>query len=110
MLALRSFTSRIVCESTRRTLSSNGQQSIMVRDALNRALDEELKRDENVFIIGEEVAQYDGPYKVSLNSYSFTICFRLRKDCGRNMATSALSTLQSRKCTFSNYLNASPMF
>jgi len=65
LLALRSFTSRIVCESTRRTLSSNGQQSIIVRDALNRALDEELKRDENVFIIGEEVAQYDGPYKVT---------------------------------------------
>ena len=35
-----------------------------VRDALNSALDEELARDENVFILGEEVAQYDGAYKV----------------------------------------------
>jgi len=35
-----------------------------VRDALNSALDEELKRDEKVFILGEEVAQYDGAYKV----------------------------------------------
>ena len=36
-----------------------------VRDALNSALDEELERDEKVFIMGEEVAQYDGAYKVS---------------------------------------------
>ena len=35
-----------------------------VRDALNSALDEELKRDEKVFLLGEEVAQYDGAYKV----------------------------------------------
>lgn len=36
-----------------------------VRDALNSALDEEMERDERVFIMGEEVAQYDGAYKVS---------------------------------------------
>lgn len=36
-----------------------------VRDALNSALDEELERDDNVFIIGEEVAQYNGAYKVT---------------------------------------------
>jgi len=36
-----------------------------VRDALNSALDEELARDKKVFIMGEEVAQYDGAYKVS---------------------------------------------
>lgn len=39
--------------------------SITIRDALNRAMDEELERDERVFILGEEVAQYDGAYKVS---------------------------------------------
>ena len=38
---------------------------ITVRDALNTALDEELARDEKVFVIGEEVAQYDGAYKVT---------------------------------------------
>ncbi len=38
----------------------------MVRDALNQALDEELDRDERVFLIGEEVAQYDGAYKVTI--------------------------------------------
>ncbi|HUZ07625.1 MAG TPA: alpha-ketoacid dehydrogenase subunit beta, partial [Candidatus Paceibacterota bacterium] len=36
---------------------------ITYRKALNDALAEELTRDENVFIIGEEVAQYNGAYK-----------------------------------------------
>lgn len=40
-------------------------QQMTVRDALNTALDEEMARDERVFILGEEVAQYDGAYKVS---------------------------------------------
>ena len=35
------------------------------RKALNMALDEELARDPKVFIIGEEVAEYDGAYKVT---------------------------------------------
>lgn len=38
---------------------------MMVRDALNQAMDEELERDDRVFLLGEEVAQYDGAYKVS---------------------------------------------
>ncbi|MEQ2190876.1 hypothetical protein XENOCAPTIV_013614, partial [Xenoophorus captivus] len=36
---------------------------VTVRDALNQAMDEELERDERVFLLGEEVAQYDGAYK-----------------------------------------------
>lgn len=39
-----------------------------VRDALNEAMDEEIARDERVFIIGEEVAEYDGAYKVRLGT------------------------------------------
>jgi pyruvate dehydrogenase E1 component beta subunit len=35
------------------------------RDALNQALREEMQRDDRVFLIGEEVAQYNGAYKVS---------------------------------------------
>ena len=35
------------------------------RDALNQALREELTRDESVFLMGEEVAEYNGAYKVS---------------------------------------------
>ncbi len=36
-----------------------------MRDALNQALREEMQRDERVFIMGEEVAQYEGAYKVT---------------------------------------------
>lgn len=39
-------------------------------------MDEELERDERVFLLGEEVAQYDGAYKVSRQpSKSFNACF-----------------------------------
>jgi len=41
---------------------------VTVRDALNMAMDEEMKRDERVFLIGEEVAEYDGAYKVLRHS------------------------------------------
>ncbi len=36
-----------------------------MRDALREALDEEMARDADVFLMGEEVAEYDGAYKVS---------------------------------------------
>jgi len=35
------------------------------REALNQAMSEEMRRNPDVFLIGEEVAQYDGAYKVS---------------------------------------------
>ncbi|HEX9885814.1 MAG TPA: pyruvate dehydrogenase complex E1 component subunit beta [Longimicrobiales bacterium] len=35
------------------------------REALNSALSEEMERDDSVFLMGEEVAEYDGAYKVS---------------------------------------------
>src|SRR5712664_406519 len=35
------------------------------REALNQALTEEMARDANVFLMGEEVARYNGAYKVS---------------------------------------------
>ena len=38
---------------------------IMMREALRQAMQEEMKRDENVLLLGEEVAQYNGAYKVS---------------------------------------------
>ena len=38
---------------------------LTIRDALNLAIKEELARDEKVFIMGEEVAEYDGAYKVT---------------------------------------------
>jgi hypothetical protein len=36
-----------------------------VREALNSAIREEMQRDEKVFMMGEEVAQYQGAYKVN---------------------------------------------
>lgn len=38
---------------------------IEYRDALNQAFAEEIERDPNVYLIGEEVAEYDGAYKVT---------------------------------------------
>ncbi|MEO7995874.1 MAG: pyruvate dehydrogenase complex E1 component subunit beta, partial [Gemmatimonadaceae bacterium] len=38
---------------------------ITFRDALNQALREEMARDDRVFLMGEEVAEYQGAYKVS---------------------------------------------
>ncbi|PYK44532.1 MAG: alpha-ketoacid dehydrogenase subunit beta [Verrucomicrobia bacterium] len=40
-------------------------REITYRQALNEALTEELARDPNVFLMGEEVAEYKGAYKVS---------------------------------------------
>jgi pyruvate dehydrogenase E1 component beta subunit len=40
-------------------------QTVTVREALRDAMAEEMRRDENVFLMGEEVAQYQGAYKVS---------------------------------------------
>lgn len=62
------------------TTQSLAAQQMTVRDALNSALDEEMERDEKVFILGEEVAQYDGAYKVSFKfkkNYNLKICIFL---------------------------------
>jgi len=40
-----------------------------VREALCQGIDEEMERDENVFVMGEEVAQYQGAYKVTKGLY-----------------------------------------
>ena len=40
-------------------------REIQFREALREALVEEMRRDENVFLMGEEVAEYNGAYKVS---------------------------------------------
>ncbi|KZL12619.1 2-oxoisovalerate dehydrogenase subunit beta [Pseudovibrio axinellae] len=39
--------------------------SMTVREALRDAMAEEMRRNENVFLMGEEVAQYQGAYKIS---------------------------------------------
>lgn len=40
-------------------------QNIDIREAIRQAIDEEMERDPNVFIMGEEVAEYNGAYKVT---------------------------------------------
>jgi pyruvate dehydrogenase E1 component beta subunit len=45
--------------------SREGDRVIQFREALREAMSEEMRRDKRVFLIGEEVAQYNGAYKVS---------------------------------------------
>ena len=40
-------------------------REITYRQAVNEALAEEMERDPNVFLMGEEVAEYNGAYKIS---------------------------------------------
>ena len=40
-------------------------KTVQFREALREAMSEEMRRDERVFLIGEEVAEYNGAYKVS---------------------------------------------
>lgn len=40
-------------------------REIQFREALREAMSEEMRRDSNIFLMGEEVAQYNGAYKVS---------------------------------------------
>ena len=44
----------------RRYATPSGVKEVAVRDALNEALTEELQSNEKVFVLGEEVAQYNG--------------------------------------------------
>ncbi|CAH8556086.1 unnamed protein product [Schistosoma rodhaini] len=54
-----------LCSRSLKTSSSAFGTKMTVRDALNSAMREELERDKDVIILGEEVAQYDGAYKVT---------------------------------------------
>ncbi|WFD20024.1 pyruvate dehydrogenase (acetyl-transferring) [Malassezia caprae] len=50
----------------KRFLASDAKpQEMTVRDALNSAMEEEMHRDASVFLLGEEVARYNGAYKVT---------------------------------------------
>ena len=40
-------------------------REIQFREALREAMNEEMRRDEKIFLMGEEVAEYNGAYKVS---------------------------------------------
>jgi len=40
-------------------------KTVQYREALNEAMSEEMRKDKSVFLLGEEVAEYNGAYKVS---------------------------------------------
>ena len=40
-------------------------REIQFREALREAISEEMRRDKNIYLMGEEVAEYNGAYKVS---------------------------------------------
>jgi pyruvate dehydrogenase E1 component beta subunit len=42
---------------------------LTVRDSLRKVMNEEMRKDQNVFLMGEEVGQYNGAYKVSKGMY-----------------------------------------
>lgn len=44
---------------------TEGKQVVELREALRQAIDEEMARDDTVFVMGEEVGAYNGPYKVT---------------------------------------------
>jgi len=48
------------------TVAANGaMQTVTLREALRDAMAEEMRRDDRVFVMGEEVAEYQGAYKVT---------------------------------------------
>jgi len=54
-----------VASRWRNYASSSGVKEMTVRDALNEAMAEEMEKNDKVFVLGEEVAQYNGAYKVT---------------------------------------------
>lgn len=66
-MSLLSRVTKAASKSITRPLSTTCslKKQVYIRDALNMAIDEEMARDETVYLLGEEVAQYDGAYKVS---------------------------------------------
>jgi hypothetical protein len=49
----------------------SGVKEMTVREALNEAMAEEMEQNPKVFILGEEVAQYNGAYVLSQSSFGF---------------------------------------
>ncbi|WFD02727.1 pyruvate dehydrogenase (acetyl-transferring) [Malassezia obtusa] len=63
--AVRPAPVRVMPVLRRNFASESEGEEIAVRDALNSAMEEEMARDNSVFLLGEEVARYNGAYKVT---------------------------------------------
>jgi len=70
-LATRRSNVFVANSSTGATTTMRGMATIdmTVRDAIGSAIDEEMERDDAVYVMGEEVAQYEGAYKVTKGLY-----------------------------------------
>ena len=51
--------------NTSEDIKTYTEKEMTMREALNLAIEEEMSADKDIFILGEEVAQYDGAYKVT---------------------------------------------
>lgn len=73
MFRLSSVPNMLSASAARRTMKSATRAlatiNMTVREAINQGIDEEMEKDESVFILGEEVAQYQGAYKVTKGLY-----------------------------------------
>lgn len=58
-----------MARSAPRSVRGMATIDVPVREAINMAIDEEMERDDAVYIMGEEVAQYQGAYKVTKGLY-----------------------------------------
>lgn len=56
---------RMVTAAAQKQFSTSIPTKMTVRESINSAMSDEIERDPNVFLIGEEVARYNGAYKVS---------------------------------------------
>jgi len=67
MQAKKTFLSKMVTQGTKRAFrtSATANDRMTVRDSIRSAMAQEMTRDEKVFLMGEEVGQYRGAYKVS---------------------------------------------
>lgn len=63
--AFQSFSRLPAIVQSRGYAKESGVKEYTVREALNEALAEELELNPKVFVLGEEVAQYNGAYKVT---------------------------------------------
>lgn len=60
LASYRTTSASLTAIANRRYATPSGVKEVAVRDALNEALAEELESNDKVFVLGEEVAQYNG--------------------------------------------------
>ena len=69
MQTRKTFLSKMLVQANRAAFHTSpvANEMMTVRESIRTAMADEMRRDDNVFLIGEEVARYHGAYKVSGN-------------------------------------------